>query len=876
MDDFANVLFAQFPLLKRTYVQQRESDSAPEPLPLFLGLFMAVMEARPGAPLCFILPRRGEIARLAAVAYALHRFAAAQSELTKSYGETHFSPGDLVRIHPAKHVFRYCGFDSSAPDFIALRPINGTERDRWLVRAATYLPRLERTTLTRPIGRMNTPIHDPAPAPLDQLLGTSTFGNQGLFRNELVLLDSSTGFQRFVDTIDLRPPTIAGTWPSLKAVIPFGEVASPLPSRTSWLNKWDERNPTGEPLVAVTSSPETLASFCIDAPFRSKLVVVNGISRVKDLQSFDDIHQTQRLVLFADHDDDELIDTLGNRGCRFWEITSAELNAGASANSSEGMFGKVRILARNKETLTLDALPCENRTLENVSLQLQGLRGVLDEKEEGPVTKLVARIWRILNDAAAVVRPMRQEDQLAAIGRLREFEQELSGNRAWIPADAERALAQSATDLASLIQNTPDFGASKRVALERAVEDCLAASASSVVLVRSEHQAVEIDETLRRHIRKGRLRVCTPRALKADAIFDRVICLSWPTGVVMQELARSLTAPRITLLGYAFERRWLSQCADRLERRPLRHCIGPAEKSAFMGSPEPADTPWPFAAPAANETPVAIAHDIWAFEQRLRAARKGIASAPTQSSETLSSRYVSFVGTTYAFLTESHGVVVVTELLSPGARTKRRLPEKTVADLKQGDFIVFPESGDRELIQEKADQLIGPDAQELRKGARLWKEALRASHLTPAQFLKQARELGRPRHIMTIRNWFADTSQIGPGTGNEDLTEDLELVALVTDHEPLRTRMQQTIDAIKTLRGAHLSAGVRLRKVLIERLPEAIGRIEEEGSVVDLGELGSAWIVQAESIATTTELRGRGEVNRLLWEERLPGMDVGF
>ena len=150
-------------------------------------------------PVCFLLPRRGETARLVAVLYGLHRFCAAQTELTKGYGESTFTAGDLVRIHPGKHVFRYCGFDARAPEFICLRPVNGTDRDRWSVRAATFVPRLERTTLTRPMGRMNTPIHDPDPAPLDRLFGTSTFGNQGLFRNEVMLLDSSTGFQRFVE-----------------------------------------------------------------------------------------------------------------------------------------------------------------------------------------------------------------------------------------------------------------------------------------------------------------------------------------------------------------------------------------------------------------------------------------------------------------------------------------------------------------------------------------------------------------------------------------------------------------------------------------------------------------------------------------------------
>jgi hypothetical protein len=129
---------------------------------------------------------------------------------------------------------------------------------------------------------------------------------------------------------------------------------------------------------------------------------------------------------------------------------------------------------------------------------------------------------------------------------------------------------------------------------------------------------------------------------------------------------------------------------------------------------------------------------------------------------------------------------------------------------------------------------------------------------------------------MTIRNWFADTSQIGPGAGNEDLSEDLELIGLVTSFEPLKLKIPKVIEAVKTLRSAHLSAGVRLRDVLIERLPDVMGRVEEEGSVVDLAELGSAWIVQVESVASVAEPRGRGEVNRLLWERATADFDVGF
>jgi hypothetical protein len=209
-------------------------------------------------------------------------------------------------------------------------------------------------------------------------------------------------------------------------------------------------------------------------------------------------------------------------------------------------------------------------------------------------------------------------------------------------------------------------------------------------------------------------------------------------------------------------------------------------------------------------------------------------------------------------------------LLSRTSAQRQRLPERPAADLRSGDFIVFPESGERGLIHQKADQLLGAKAPPLRALAHLWKDALVASGMSPDTFATHAMELRRSRHIVTIRNWFADTPQIGPGLGNEDLSEDLELVSLVTGYEPLASKLPAVMAAIKDLRSAHLSAGARLRDVLIDRLPQVIERVEEDGTMVDLGDLGSAWIVQVDSISPSTELRGRGDVNRLLWDLRIP------
>jgi hypothetical protein len=859
---------SRFPLLARIRIREGELSAGAEPIPLFLGMLMAVMSAPPSAPLCFVLARRGEIPRLAAVSHSLQRFAEQQGELTKTYGRASFKRGDLVRIHPSKQVYVFQGFDEAA-EFIWLRPLNGSERDRWSVRASTLIPRLEVTTLTRPIGRMNTPLAPPTVVPLDVLLGTSTFGNQGLFRNELLVLDSSTDFRRFTQSVSLQTASVLEDWPAVNAMVPFGDV-SLAASGGSSLRKWDARSPSGEPLIAITSSPETLANLCTELPPMSKLVVVNGLARVRDLQSFDDISARQHMILFADQDEHEMIEVLGRRGCRFWELTSAELDSGGGDYESAGLIGKVRLWAHNKDRLIVDAVVCENEGLTAVCLQLESLRKAIEETEDGPLAKIARRAWRLLNDASAALSPLLAEERKRYLSYLEVLSNEIRASETWLTPDVVRVLRRVCVDLRSSAADNPDLGVVKGASIARLLDDAASSGATCAVLVRGQNQALELNKSFLQLTGRNGVRAYTPRELKDAVGLNRVLCPSWVGGESMREVLLGAVAPRFTLIGYSFERRWLAQFERRLSQRVVGNTVGLGEKWALVMGENEDGKSWPYdrereEVPVPPPTQLGTS-DVFTFEQLLRTARKGSAGAPTQASETFLARYVSFVGEAFAFLSETHGVAVVTSLVSGKGRTGAGLSFKTVADLLPGDLVVFPESGARELIQEKADQLLGMDAPRLRATAHLWKEALASCGLTPSGFLKQAKELGRSRHILTIRNWFAESSQIGPGSTNEDLSEDLTLIALVTDRQVLSSRMPEVIEAIKRLRGAHMSAGVRIRDVLIQRLPEVMGQVEEEGTIVNLGELGSAWIVQVESVAGDSEPRGRGEINRLLWD----------
>ncbi|HEX3799665.1 MAG TPA: DrmE family protein [Verrucomicrobiae bacterium] len=863
MEEIIKQLCERFPLLSRLTVTQAGNNSIPESLPPFLGFLLAVMDTPPSQPLCFVLPRRGDVARLGIVLFALHRFIRKQKQLTHAYGATNFSKGDNVRVHPGKQVFRYDGFDEISPEFIWLKTVDGT--GRWQFRATEIIPRLERTTRKTPIGRLNSPIPSPPPAPLDVLLETSTFGNLSLLQNEVVLLDSQSGFADFADTVAFQRASLMPDMPSLKALLPFGELSPPFSSKQAWLKKWDDRNPAGEPLVAITHSAELLANYCIDAPAKSKLVVINGLSRLKHRQSYDDAAESQRLVLFASQDEEEMINTLGQAPipCKFWWLSAAEINAGgglAGANGSPGLVNKVVRWANNHERLDIESVPCENQELETVCIRLEELRGQLSDDENDPLTKLTSLAWRMLNDASAIVRPLTVLEQKRFATQVGSLRAELKNN-VWLKPESAKVLNDIASAIEASLLADAKLGLSKGAALYRVVRESQTARLKCALLARNENQIEELKLWMRQ--RSISLETYSPRTLPEDSVFDRLICISWPGWYSLKQIADILVAPRITVLAYPFEGRWLSQCKRRLRLCPDVPTVTAAEKTVLVATDKSTPAIWleDNATKASPPSMVSTDTGIWHFEQRLRAARKGIAASPAVVTDTVPARYVSFIGDCYAFLTESHKLPVATALVSGSARANQKLPERTVLDIKPGDFIVFPESGNREFVLEVADKRIGPPASKLRKLARKWKAALQNSGLSPEQFYQQAKSFNRPRHIATIRYWFADNSQIGPRE-----KDDLVLIALVTGDKELESETDDVRLAIESLWSAHQSAGVKLRDALLQKLPQVMGQVEENGTQVDLDELGSAWIVQVDAIASNDELRGRSEINRLLRE----------
>ena len=864
IDAVAQRLWERFPLLARLSLQESIDNCPLESLPPYLGMVSAVLDEPPRVPVCFVFPRRGDAPRLVAVLHCLLKFKQRHQDFLQTLAVQQFKLGENVQLHPLDDIFVYDGQEDDDPEHFRLKELDRNQ-SRSIRCPLWVLQMLERTSRKRPkgdIGILGAHLLRTAKAPIDRLLETNTRGNLSCITNETLLLDSRSGLAAFLHDLRLQPAAPVRNLPPVGELLPFGSVQQGDSQSAPYLEKWNG-SLSGEPALAVTNSAETLANYCIGAPAMSKLAIVNGLSRIRNLQAYDDITQTQRLVLFADHDEEEMIQSLGDRGCRFWFFEGEELLAGTNDRSTNGILGYVARCARNHYSLRIDDEPCEDPRIDEICLCLDKLRGAVPASDDGILTQLVARAWRLFGDARGAIAAPNLEECARMLAELKSLRVEQQRNRAWMSSEVTVGLTNVADALARCYTTGSNLGISKGAALQKRIALAISSKHKIGLIARHETNVVAVRNWLFQRALAQNTEVFSPRSLPESQHFDHLFCVSWPSGDVFKQLASKLAAPRITLVGYPCERRWLHQSESRFKWRPHVPNVSTCERASFVAGESGVEVTWPVE-PKPVQPPVApvVDPEIWNFERQLRGARIGTAAHPTDATETVPARYVRFAGNYYTFLTESHKMPVVTELVSGRVHPNQKIPERTIAEIKTGDFIVFPESSDRELIQELADRLIGPTAPQVRKRARLWKEALQASRMTPEMFHSAARALSRSPQLATVRHWIADSSQIGPHE-----KDDLVLIALVTNDRWLEAEIEDVWLDIKKLRGAHLSAGVRLRNVLLQRLPAVMGKVEETGTQVELDELGSAWVVQVDSIAADHEPRGRSEVNRLLIEE---------
>lgn len=852
MDELQSTLRRRFPLLTSLRIFH-DADEC-EDLATFMGILLAAMEGAHESSFCFVLPRTNGLATLSSALYALGRFAVEFPKLAEQYAKRSFSTGQKVRLIPGEEVFEFGGVWPGFETWFRLKLLDDKRNTafNWPI---SEILRIEPTARKIPKGREDDIHRARREAPLstlDRLTGIRTFGNLSLAINYVLLLGGRTETEDFLVTTSLTGSG-KGIHSTLDRLVVPGFI-----NESGAIRHRDNYQAAGEPLIAISARLEHVAAACRLAAPGSKVVVVDGARRITDLAKFDAIAESQNLIILAEPDEEEKLQQLHDRGCKFWRFSLADLEMGGLEKQNGRVFNGVFRSARNEATFRTEVLCCRNSHLEEANCALEACKVSLDESEWDETHLILGQIYNLLIHCASLLAP----PDAAERARLLEMAERLSASARdrimWLPESAATALKDACAAIVRAVKDA-ELGQAKGNALKGLLGDLDRQDVNPFALVaRSVPNRLSVTRWLEN---EGiTCPVLLPSKVAEDGFFERLICAAWPGSGRFSMVVRKFSAPQVCLIAYPFESRWFSWFDRKQRNNQVVPSLSSPEKSRLLGFS--GDATWPAAAEsrafAAASTEFA-GHSQFDLEERMTC--KGMILAEAAGEETTPARMVSFSGDAYAFLTDTFRIPVITDLVSGAAGENYKVPRRSLAEIRAGDVLVFRESGRRDVIQALADAQLGPDAPAIRERAARWHGALRKSGLDESRLMIELEAVNCPRTIQTVQGWLADDSKIGPQT-----RADLEAIAYAVGDQRLLDDIHSVWDAIHILRGEHLSAGMRLSRILLDKLPERLEEIQEGKTRIDIDNATSAWVVQVEHISDRAELRPRSYINALLWD----------
>jgi hypothetical protein len=236
-------------------------------------------------------------------------------------------------------------------------------------------------------------------------------------------------------------------------------------------------------------------------------------------------------------------------------------------------------------------------------------------------------------------------------------------------------------------------------------------------------------------------------------------------------------------------------------------------------------------------------------------------AAEGEQDEFVDACYVDFAGPTFTHLTDGHELPVLNAFISGEQANPGKVPLRSVKDLKEGDYVMFRESGDSDIIRFLAEDEIGKEKyQQLRLIAGRWRTTLQKLGKDPREVLESLRSFGFSRHLQTLRAWLADENTICP----QDIT-DVRIIAGAARDKALFASLPELESARDEIMSLHIRAGYRLTELLLKELPKKIGLLSQAETELDLG-VGKVWVVHIEEVDRSPSTQRRSQVNRLLWD----------
>ena len=834
----------RFPILDG--VAGRFGKNLPEErIPWFFALLLAAAaKSEPGA-CCFVLDKTQGTTALTAILLALARLQEDFPHLAEIYARTELSRGQLVRVKPSDFVYEYDGIWDGYPDLFRLKV---QDEPAWHSFRVSDVLRLEPTTRKRPKGSLSSRLGEFERSSLDELLGITTFGNDSMIQNVVLLYMAQARFARVTDVVSLTPIHTA-SFDRLSRFLPWGTVAAGGTIRAG-----DDYQVIGQPLVAVSRVLQDLADAARSAPEGSKVVLVDGARGVtSDLQAFDDIAERQRIIVLASPDETEEIQFLRDRECPIWHLTPSEITIGegqTGERSRKSLVGRTVRVADIRELSKVVAIDCQCNDLEASASAMERVAASLDGTEErSEADDLLARLYGILLDISECCFGASVETE----SDLRLARENLVRNQMWMTQHTIREF-QSALDR---LDNAVHYDSRMTEKADILLSMLSESKGKWAIASRSIRTAERLREGLDTLV--DDLPVLPIQSILSEEEWDGIILLAWPGRRRFMRLRNLAVTREIRVLTYPFEHGWLAGHQTREHALMRTNVMEVGDRADIIGvKPDllPAFGP---VEPAPSADDVSSVQPMLEFERRLSRRRSSRPSSSVRhGDEVRRARLVEFYGGCYILLTEWSQLHVLNEIMNSSFGGGHRLRTKTASDLAIDDFVLFRAGGGKEFIRLLAEDALGIEEYErVRATAERWKASLRRLGGTPSTVQRSLERHGLYRTLPTIAGWMGNPDLIGPG-----YEDDIEVIGRAAHDSELLETLSSVSEAISRIRGAHVSAGSHLTQLILGEVQGRLIQLDDQPVLLDLG-YGQAWVMQVEAVDSRQRDYPADQINRL-------------
>lgn len=694
----------------------------------------------------------------------------------------------------------------------------------------------------------------PIDSVIDPLLNAGLCGNTSMFQTSVILLSRVSASREQVS--DLIVSANKNVFSKLSNIFGWGNL-----TEDGEVKIWGSAGRREEPLVLVSSDAADVCDYLDYNSHKTELVVADGASYLRDLASFERLlNKSIPIVVILSGCDQDAIRYLQKKDFDFWAWNSQDLKNldNGIVIPDDSPFYQISKKIESIASFEAEIVECSNSAFDQAFDLLNRLRREVTD-DDYHASQILDRLFGFFIRVSRLVSVSQCTEQKSA-NELSSIENDWQTFRVYLKPEFSEIFVEVVGLLRQGSSNLTDEN-SKPARLRSEINKRLSAGSERVCVVLSKSDFQAEKEYLSARFPRNRVVFERNASFKMREDFDCVILCGYLKRNHLLRIFDEALSSKLVILNYPHEMEWTVSVR--------RQFFGAFDNPAFrnqrvFGKSLSGETRTQPPAETTPKVPVLEEFEIKLHEFRKQRILRGMAE--DSGGQKVSARCVTFTQGSFVFLMESYSVPVINELLDGGSKIER-LPQKKVKDIQPGDFLLFRESGGRNLIREIADLGLNKSGKsDLRSMASRWREALTTIYENNSKSLSKLKtELKKydcDRNELTIKNWLFDENQIAPGDESDILA-----IAAAADDQELLDNYDVMLDAISQVRGAHIQAARQIARLLEKRVKGDLGALSESNAEIKISGLGKVFIVCVESIdSETTEIPAH-KANRLLKEK---------